>query len=178
MVDEAKRGAARDGKDKPAARADGIDRSCRDVGDNTASDPRDEDVEEILWVTIEIPRGSRNKYEYDDALGRFRLDRTLHSSVVYPTDYGFVPDTLAADGDHLDVLVVVEEPTFPGCLVPARVIGLLDMEDDKGQDDKVLAVPVGDPRFLGVRKLRTSPGTGCARSRPSSPPTNCSRTSW
>ena len=136
-----------------------------DVGDNTASDPRDEDVEEILWVTIEIPRGSRNKYEYDDALGRIRLDRTLHSSVVYPTDYGFVPDTLAADGDHLDVLVVVEEPTFPGCLVPARVIGLLDMEDDKGQDDKVLAVPVGDPEIPGRAQAEGPPRALAARDR-------------
>jgi inorganic pyrophosphatase len=157
-------GAARDGKEDEPSGSGGTGGTLEplpvppDVGDNTASDAREEEVEEILWVTIEIPRGSRNKYEYDDALGRIRLDRTLHSSVVYPTDYGFVPDTLAADGDHLDVLVVVEEPTFPGCLVPARVIGLLDMEDDKGQDDKVLAVPVGDPRFLGVRKLRDLPG--------------------
>jgi inorganic pyrophosphatase len=138
------------GKDKPTAREDGIDRSRREG--------EDEPDEEILWVTIEIPRGSRNKYEYDDALGRFRLDRTLHSSVVYPTDYGFVPDTLAPDGDHLDVLVVVEEPTFPGCVVPSRVIGMLEMDDEKGRDEKVLAVPVGDPRFQDVHQLRDLPG--------------------
>jgi inorganic pyrophosphatase len=129
-------------------RSDGTDRSAEPGGESTR----------VLWVTIEIPRGSRNKYEYDDALGRFRLDRTLHSSVVYPTDYGFVPDTLAPDGDHLDVLVVVEEPTFPGCLVPARVIGLLEMDDEKGRDEKVLAVPVGDPRFQDVHRLQDLPG--------------------
>jgi inorganic pyrophosphatase len=150
-------GAARDGKrstSDPTARP----APAQPVGGADADADADEDIEEILWVTIEIPRGSRNKYEYDDALGRIRLDRTLHSSVVYPTDYGFVPDTLAADGDHLDVLVVVEEPTFPGCLVPARVIGLLEMDDEKGQDEKVLAVPVGDPRFLDVRRLQDLPG--------------------
>ncbi|MGH2356031.1 MAG: inorganic diphosphatase [Chloroflexota bacterium] len=118
---------------------------------------RPHDEPEVLWVTIEIPRGSRNKYEYDDVLGRIRLDRTLHSSVHYPTDYGFVHDTLAPDGDHLDVLVVVEEPTFPGCVVPARVIGLLEMRDEKGQDEKVLAVPVGDPRFQDVHQLGDLP---------------------
>src|SRR5438093_2560283 len=85
------------------------------------------DAQEPLPVVVEIPRGSRNKYEYDEALGRLRLDRTLHSSVHYPTDYGFVPGTLAGDGDHLDALIVVEEPTFPGCVVPVRVVGLLDL---------------------------------------------------
>jgi inorganic pyrophosphatase len=102
---------------------------------------------------VEIPRGSRNKYEYDEARGRFRLDRVLYSSVHYPTDYGFVPDTLAEDGDHLDILLLVEEPTFPGCLVEARPIGGLDMADEKGPDFKVLAVPVGDPRFAHVQTL-------------------------
>lgn len=104
-------------------------------------------------VLVEIPRGSRNKYEYDDGLGMIRLDRVLFSSVHYPTDYGFIPGTLAPDGDHLDVLVLCEEPTFPGCLVPARVIGVLRMVDEKGSDDKVLAVPVGDPRFDDVHDL-------------------------
>jgi inorganic pyrophosphatase len=142
------------GKGKAPERQDGVDRSRRtEAGDGTG-----EPQEEILWVIIEIPRGSRNKYEYDDALGRFRLDRTLHSSVVYPTDYGFVPDTLAPDGDHLDVLVVVEEPTFPGCAVPSRVIGMLEMDDEKGRDEKVLAVPVGDPRFQDVHQLGDLPG--------------------
>src|SRR5579883_3597824 len=107
------------------------------------------------WVeaVIEIPSGSRNKYEYDHQRGIFRLDRVLYSSVHYPTDYGFIPDTLADDGDPLDALVIVQEPTFPGCLIPARPIGMLDMYDDKGEDEKVLAVPLGDPRFDGVTTL-------------------------
>ena len=106
-----------------------------------------------LLAFIEIPRGSRNKYEYDEATATFRLDRVLYSSVHYPTDYGFIPDTLAPDGDHLDVLVVVQEPTFPGCLIEVRPLGGLDMHDEKGSDFKVLAVPVGDPRFAHVTGL-------------------------
>jgi inorganic pyrophosphatase len=109
--------------------------------------------EETVSAFIEIPRGSRNKYEFDESVGRFRLDRVLFSSVHYPTDYGFIPDTLALDGDHLDILVLVQEPTFPGCLVEARPIGGLDMADEKGPDFKVLAVPVGDPRYAHVRTL-------------------------
>lgn len=104
-------------------------------------------------AVIEIPRGSRNKYEYDDTSGIIRLDRVLYSSVHYPTDYGFVPDTLAADGDHLDILVIVEEPTFPGCHVPVRPIGVLNMLDVNGEDQKILAVPVCDPRFELVRDI-------------------------
>lgn len=102
---------------------------------------------------IEIPRGSRNKYEYDEETGRLRLDRVLYSSVHYPTDYGFIPDTLAEDGDHLDILVLMQEPTFPGCIIDARPIGGLDMSDEKGSDFKVLAVPVGDPRYQHVTDL-------------------------
>ena len=105
-------------------------------------------------VFIEIPQGSRNKYEYDKVRRVFVLDRVLYSSVHYPTDYGFVPDTLADDGDPLDALVIVQEPTSPGCVVPARPIGMLDMHDDKGTDEKVLAVPLGDPRFEGVNTLQ------------------------
>jgi inorganic pyrophosphatase len=102
---------------------------------------------------IEIPRGSRNKYEFDDQSGRFFLDRVLYSSVHYPTDYGFIVETLAEDGDHLDVLVLVQEPTFPGCLIEARPLGGLDMHDEKGSDFKVLAVPVRDPRYHHVQSL-------------------------
>jgi inorganic pyrophosphatase len=109
---------------------------------------------ETVWAFIEIPRGSRNKYEYDEASGSFRLDRVLHSSVHYPTDYGFIPETLAEDGDHLDILVLVQEPTFSGCLVEARPIGGLNMSDEKGSDFKVLAVPVGDPRYAHVTELQ------------------------
>jgi len=102
---------------------------------------------------IEIPRGSRNKYEYDEEHGTFRLDRVLYSSVHYPTDYGFIPDTLAEDGDHLDILVLVQEPTFPGCLIEAKPLGGLDMADEKGPDFKVLAVPIDDPRYHHVQTL-------------------------
>jgi inorganic pyrophosphatase len=105
-------------------------------------------------VFVEIPKGSRAKYELDRKTGRIRLDRVLFSSVHYPTDYGFVVDTMAGDGDPLDALVVVEEPTFPGCIVPTRPIGTLLMRDAKGPDEKILGVPVGDPRFDEVRELK------------------------
>jgi inorganic pyrophosphatase len=108
-------------------------------------------------VFVEIPRGSRTKYELDPTSGRIRLDRVLASSVHYPADYGFVTETRAGDGDPLDALVVVEEPTFPGCIVPARPIGTLLMRDAKGPDQKILAVPVGDPRFDDVRDLKDLP---------------------
>jgi inorganic pyrophosphatase len=106
---------------------------------------------------IEIPMGSRNKYEFDEESGRIKLDRVLYSSVHYPTDYGFIPDTLAPDGDHLDILVVTHSPTFPGCIVEARPIGGLDMEDEAGSDFKVLAVTIGDPRFDEIRQLEDLP---------------------
>ncbi len=106
-----------------------------------------------MLAYIEIPRGSRNKYEYDEELGGLKLDRVLYSSVHYPTDYGFIPDTLAEDGDHLDILVLMQEPSFPGCYIEARPIGGLDMSDEKGPDFKVLAVPVGDPRYQHVTDL-------------------------
>ena len=105
------------------------------------------DALDQVEAVIEIPAGSRNKYEYDSRRQIFRLDRVLYSSVHYPTDYGFIINTLAEDGDHLDVLVIVEEPTFPGCHVPVRPVGVLDMIDVNGEDQKILAVPVGDPRF-------------------------------
>jgi inorganic pyrophosphatase len=107
----------------------------------------------LIEVFVEIPRGSRNKYEIDKERGVLVLDRVLYSSVHYPTDYGFVIDTLAEDGDALDALVVVDEPTFPGCHVIARPIGVLDMQDEKGPDQKILAVPIGDPRFSSIRNL-------------------------
>ena len=96
---------------------------------------------------IEIPRGSRNKYEYDHVQHVIRLDRRLFSATVYPTDYGFVPDTLAEDGDPLDVLVLLEDPTFPGCWVEARPVGLMWMQDEAGPDAKILCVPAGDARW-------------------------------
>ncbi len=111
------------------------------------------DQAEDVLAFIEIPRGSRNKYEYDHETHTFLEDRVLYSSVHYPADYGFIPETLAPDGDPLDILVLVQEPTFPGCLVPARVVGGLDMHDEKGSDFKVVAVPVGDPRYAHVVDL-------------------------
>jgi len=110
-------------------------------------------VPETIDVLVEIPRGSRNKYEMDHQTHQIRLDRVLHSSVHYPTDYGFVPGTLAEDGDPLDALVIVDEGTFPGCSVPARPIGLLHMADEHGVDIKLLCVAAGDPRFDPIIEL-------------------------
>ena len=110
-------------------------------------------AEESLDVVIEIPKGSRNKYEYDHEKGGIKLDRFLFSSVVYPTDYGFIPDTLGLDGDPLDVMCCVSEPTFPGCIIHAKPIALFRMEDDKGIDDKVLCVPVTDPGWNKLEAL-------------------------
>jgi inorganic pyrophosphatase len=108
-------------------------------------------------VLIEIPRGSRNKYEVDHASGLIRLDRTLFTATQYPADYGFVPDTLGEDGDPLDALVLVPEPTFPGCLIRSRPIGMFRMRDEKGGDDKILCVPAGDPRQDLMRDLDDLP---------------------
>jgi inorganic pyrophosphatase len=97
-------------------------------------------------VTIEIPKGQRNKYEMDHKTGRIRLDRMLFTSTRYPHDYGFIEGTLGADTDPLDALVLLEEPTFPGCLIRCRAIGMYRMTDEAGGDDKVLCVPASDPR--------------------------------
>jgi inorganic pyrophosphatase len=102
---------------------------------------------------VEIPRGSRNKYEVDHETGAIRLDRVLFSSVHYPTDYGFIPGTKSADGDPLDVLIIIEEPTFPGCHIEIRPIGVLRMRDEKGVDEKILAVPVSDPKFDEIQDI-------------------------
>jgi len=101
-------------------------------------------------VTIEIPKGQRNKYEMDHATGRIRLDRMLFTATRYPADYGFVEGTLGEDGDPLDVLVLLDEPTFPGCLIHCRALGMFRMTDEKGGDDKVLCVPADDPRVLAL----------------------------
>jgi inorganic pyrophosphatase len=102
---------------------------------------------------IEIPKGSRNKYEFDEELGAVKLDRFLFSSMVYPTDYGFIPETLGLDGDPLDVMVCVSEPTFPGCRIAVKPIALFRMQDDKGVDDKILAVPLQDPIWNTLESL-------------------------
>ncbi len=104
-------------------------------------------------VTVEIPAGQRNKYEVDHDTGRIRLDRMLFTSTRYPHDYGFIEDTLGEDGDPLDALVLLEEPTFPGCLVRCRAIGMFHMRDEAGGDDKVLCIPVGNPRVKHVTDL-------------------------
>jgi inorganic pyrophosphatase len=106
---------------------------------------------------IEIPKGSRNKYEYDHELGALVLDRFLFSSMVYPTDYGFIPETLGRDGDPLDVMVCVSEATFPGCRIQVKPIALFKMEDDQGVDDKVLAVPLSDPAWSTLSSLEDLP---------------------
>jgi len=108
---------------------------------------------DVFDVVIEIPRGSRNKYEYDHDRHVIRLDRRLFSATVYPTDYGFVPDTLAEDGDPLDVLVLLEDPTFPGCWVEVRAVGVFWMEDEKGADAKIICVPARDPTFDDVHDI-------------------------
>jgi inorganic pyrophosphatase len=103
--------------------------------------------EEAVEVVIEIPTGSRNKYEYDHEQHVIRLDRRLFTATAYPADYGFVPETLAGDGDPLDALVLVSDPTFPGCVVRARVLGMFSMSDEKGTDDKLISVLAHDPQW-------------------------------
>jgi len=110
-------------------------------------------AEGLVNLIIEIPGGCRNKYELDKALGVIKLDRVLYSAVHYPYDYGFIPNTLGDDGDPLDGLVMMDEPTFPGCLVTARPVGLLEMVDGGEQDEKLLCVPADDPRYAQVKSL-------------------------
>jgi inorganic pyrophosphatase len=116
--------------------------------------PPGSDVPNLINAVIEIPKGSSNKYEYDKELNVFRLDRTLYSPVHYPGAYGFIPQTHAEDGDPLDVVVIVEHPTFTGCLIEVRPLGVLIMRDDMGLDHKILAVPVRDPRMREVHGLQ------------------------
>ena len=113
--------------------------------------------EALLEVFVEIPRGSQNKYEYDSARKALRLDRVLYSSVHYPADYGFIEDTLAEDGDHLDALVLSDQPVFPGCLVRGRPVGVLHMEDYNGLDNKILCACADDPRQDGIHDLSDVP---------------------
>lgn len=108
----------------------------------------------VINVLIEIPGGSKNKYEFDKDLNAFALDRVLFASVKYPYDYGFVPNTLADDGDPLDGMVMMDEPTFPGCVIAARPIGMLLMIDGGDRDEKILCVPAEDPRYNEVNSLQ------------------------
>lgn len=110
-----------------------------------------------LVCVVEIPKGGRNKYEYDEALGGIKFDRLLMSAATYPTDYGYLRGTLGLDGDALDALVCLYEPTFPGCLIPVKPVGLFKMTDEKGIDDKVICVPLHDPYWNGYEQLDELP---------------------
>lgn len=107
----------------------------------------------LINVLVEIPAGSKNKYEFDKDMQAMILDRVLFSSVQYPYDYGFVPNTLADDGDPLDGMVIMDQPTFPGCVIAARPIGMLEMVDGGDRDEKILCVPAEDPRYAEVKSL-------------------------
>lgn len=112
---------------------------------------------ETVTIIVEIPKGSRNKYEYDKERGIIKFDRTLFSAVHYPCDYGFITETLARDGDPLDALVLVWEPTFPGCMIEAKPVGAFKMWDEKGPDEKILCVPIKDPVWNFVETLEDVP---------------------
>ncbi len=120
-------------------------------------DLSEEPADAVFDMVVEIPKGSRNKYEIDHETGVVWLDRHLFTATAYPADYGFIPDTLGEDGDPLDVLVLLEEPTVPGCHITARAIGVFWMRDEMGPDAKVLAVPAGDPRWDHIRVLGDVP---------------------
>ena len=115
--------------------------------------PLGDKAPEVINTVIEIPRGSHHKYEYDEHLDEIKLDRVLHSSVFYPTEYGFIPHTRSEDGDHLDALVIISDPTFSGCVLSVRPIGVLDMEDNAGQDWKIIAVAEKDPRLTEIKSI-------------------------
>lgn len=107
----------------------------------------------VVNALIEIPLGSKNKYELDETTGRIKLDRVLYAAMIYPAEYGILEHTLAPDGDPLDILVICSEPTFPGCIVPARVLGCLTMIDDGKLDYKLISVVDCDPRYADVQEL-------------------------
>ncbi len=119
--------------------------------------PLEEPIEEELSAYIEIPKGSKVKYELDKATGLLRVDRILFSAVHYPANYGFIPRTYADDGDALDILVLCQEPVTPGCIMRARAIGVMQMRDDKGLDDKVVAVHLDDPAYRDYTHIRELP---------------------
>ncbi|HEY2258511.1 MAG TPA: inorganic diphosphatase [Solirubrobacteraceae bacterium] len=115
------------------------------------------DDPQTFVCVVEIPKGTRNKYEYDEELGGIKFDRLLWSAATYPTDYGYLRDTLALDGDELDVLVCLTEPTFPGCLIEVKPIGMFVMSDEKGPDEKILCVPVHDPYWNHYDEVQQLP---------------------
>ncbi|MDD1763296.1 MAG: inorganic diphosphatase [Methanobacteriaceae archaeon] len=108
---------------------------------------------QVVYAVIEIPKGSRNKYEYDKDMEAFALDRVLYSPVHYPAEYGIIPQTLYDDGDPMDIMVLMDQPTFPGCIIESRAIGMMRMIDGGDQDDKILAVPTQDPRYHEIQDL-------------------------
>lgn len=115
--------------------------------------PIGENVPEIINIVIEIPAGSKNKYEYDEELDVIMLDRVMYSAMAYPYDYGFVPETRCEDGDHLDVLLILDHSLFPGCVVAGRPIGMMKMIDDGEADEKLICVPAKDPRYDHITEL-------------------------
>ena len=112
---------------------------------------------EVIYAVVEIPKGSRNKYEYDKDMEAFALDRVLYSPFHYPAEYGIIPQTLWDDGDPMDVLVIMDQATFPGCVIETRPIGIMRMIDGGDSDDKILGVPVNDPRFTDIRDINDVP---------------------
>lgn len=110
-------------------------------------------MEIVFDVLIEIPKGSRNKYEFDKKNNCIRLDRVLYSTINYPTDYGFIPKTLSMDGDPLDALIFLTEPTVPGCLITVKPIGVFSMLDEKGEDEKIICVPIADPNYNNINSI-------------------------
>lgn len=112
---------------------------------------------EVVYAVVEIPKGSRNKYEYDKDKEAFALDRVLYSPFHYPAEYGIIPQTLWDDGDPMDILVLMDEATFPGCIIETRPIGVMRMIDGGDSDDKILGVPVNDPRFQDVKDIQDVP---------------------
>jgi inorganic pyrophosphatase len=122
-------------------------------------------MDEIIDVIVEVPKGSRNKYEFDHERGIFVLDRRLFSAMTYPADYGYVPETLGEDGDPLDAMVLVDDPTFPGCWIRARPVGVFFMEDEAGRDAKIIGVMDNDPLWSEVRDLDRLPSSVLAEIR-------------
>ncbi|AEG18770.1 inorganic diphosphatase [Methanobacterium paludis] len=112
---------------------------------------------EVVYAVVEIPKGSRNKYEYDKDKEAFALDRVLYSPFHYPAEYGIIPQTLWDDGDPMDILVMMDQPTFPGCVIETRPIGVMRMIDGGDSDDKVLGVPVDDPRCADIKDISDVP---------------------
>ncbi|MDI6644496.1 MAG: inorganic diphosphatase [Methanobacteriaceae archaeon] len=112
---------------------------------------------EVIYAVIEIPKGSRNKYEYDKDMEAFALDRVLYSPFYYPAEYGIIPQTLYDDGDPMDIMVLMEQPTFPGCVIESRPVGMMKMIDGGDNDDKILAVSVNDPKFAEINDIDDLP---------------------